>query len=153
MTEIESRLAIRELVERYSIAISTKDWKALGDTFVDDGWWELCDPEPNNDMRLDGRDVLVHFISTSIEKMHFVMQYSHGVAIELEGDTAIAQATMLEFVKADDSHSATYMGIYRDHLLFTDGRWRFRSRRLHVRYRDPQLLSGLVNTRPGLALA
>ena len=44
MTDLEDRLAIRELVERWSDGTNNHDWAALEELFTEDAVWEVGEP-------------------------------------------------------------------------------------------------------------
>lgn len=127
--EFEDRVAIRELIDRWSDAVNERDWKALATCFTDDGEWNVGQPFSFD---LKGNDAIVQSVSTEVEKQSFVIQTGHSVVIQVHGDTATARSTMHEFMRNSEGVGMQMWGTYYDDLLRTVAGWRFKRREFRV---------------------
>jgi hypothetical protein len=129
MSDLESRLAVTDLVHAYALAIRRDRPEDAAALFARDGWFEIRDghpskPEFNVRSRLDGRQAVLDYLLPNKGKPHPVPML-HNVLVEVTGDTATASSVM-EAIVLGTSHRV--LGEYTDSFVREDGVWRFASR-------------------------
>jgi hypothetical protein len=135
LEEIADRVAIRELIDRYTVGVSTRDWERVGACFADDARWTTS---VGHDFQ--GVAAIVAGIRKVVEVRKFLIQMTHGMTIEtLDGDNAETTSILNEFGTGD---SIFVLGTYHDKLVKADGTWRFKSRLFKVHYIDTTPMSG-----------
>jgi hypothetical protein len=129
------RLAIQDLVYRYSDAVTRADWRQCETVFVPDAIWEA----PLLGLRFDSRDAFVDMLSTTTAS-DILIQTPHSPVITFTGaDRARATTTIHEINRGSlpmrselgDSGgeiNADMYGIYYDDVARTDGEWKFTHR-------------------------
>lgn len=124
------RWRIRELIERYSYAVNTRDWPVLADCFTENGVWDVGAPF---NFKTQGRAATSQLISEKISEFEFVIQMPHASMIWLEGDRARAHTTMQELVSGKGGTNGIQMlGTYTDNIVRDGGTWRFELREFRV---------------------
>jgi uncharacterized protein (TIGR02246 family) len=122
---IADRLAIRELFDSYADAVCVVDAAAWGDTWAEDGVWELPDyPELG---RIVGRsNIVTAWVAAMAHYPGIIFTATPG-AIVVTGDRATARCWTSEVY---DQHGTTKRdrGRYDDVLVKRGGRWLFESR-------------------------
>jgi len=127
---VEDKLAIQEVIARYSHAYDSKDAEAVGQLFVEDGIFEvIVAGEPSPRVRLLSRVAICdwakqrHQLNRSSQARH----YQSGVLFdELTAETASAR-TMLLLTRQPASDAAPIVqltGIYHDKWRKTREGWR-----------------------------
>lgn len=122
---MSDREAIQELINRYSLAVSRRDWPGVAAVFSPDARWELA----GSPIKLEGPKVgqglkdLVESTSSTL------VQMNAPATIEINGNTAKARSIMHEVadVEAENKHVELY-GVYEDELVKRDGQWLFELR-------------------------
>lgn len=131
------RLAIRELIDRYSVSVSKRDWAAVGDCFCADASWVTS---VGHDFR--GVDAIREGIRGAVEPFAFLIQMNHGTTIDaLTADSARASTVVHEMAAPG---SVFLLGLYEDRLVKQGGRWRFAARFFQAHYMDGAPLTGAV---------
>ncbi len=124
---LEDRLAIRELIERYSTAVSTKQFDVMGSVFHPHATWHVGAPLNKG---YETREKIQAGISASVARYDCLVQMSHSSIIELDGDRATACTIMNEVGRHAASNSRMeLLGTYNDVITRIDARWGFESRR------------------------
>ena len=137
--DLAAKLAIRELVARYSEAVSRGDAKAFGETWAEDGEWLLMG------QRAVGPEATTAQWQRLVRGFDFVVQFSHGGIIDVEGDTATGRWQISEHGRGLDGSTFFSMGFYADRYVCVDGCWRFQSRHFEVVYAGrPDLGTGTL---------
>jgi hypothetical protein len=135
------RFAVRELIDRYSDALSRRDFAAMAGLFQADATWSAGSPF---DLRLFGTEI-VPMIADMVSPYAFLLQMTLGSVIEVTGDRADARTTIRELaLSADGAAGLDSYGFYHDALERTDAGWRFRTRRFEPVYLDTRRLEGLA---------
>lgn len=129
------RLAIQDLIYRYSDAVTRADWRQCEAVFSPDAIWE----SPILGMRYESREAFLEILRAT-SPYDLLIQTAHSPVVTLTGaDRAHATATIHEFARgasvADtaldeagaESNFEQY-GIYFDDLARMDGEWRFTHR-------------------------
>lgn len=123
---VEDRLAIRELFDAYSDAVSRMALDDYLDCWTEDGV-RLGD---GGEAR--GREQLRAQwagIWKTLSRMAFVTQIG---AIEVDGDHAQTRSYCLEILQFPNGATHRLVGTYEDQLRRVEGRWRFRERKYQV---------------------
>lgn len=140
--ELADRLAIRELIERYSSALTTRAWDDMGSTFHPDAVWSVAAPF---DTELTTRKGIQEGISGMVSAFDFLIQLTHSIVIDLDGDSASAVSVIKELGRnSADKTAFSMLGTYHDELIKVDGCWLFSKRAFKPIYIDPNWLPGDV---------
>ncbi len=152
------RLAVQDLVFRYSDAVTRADWAACEAVFAPDVIWE----SPLG-LRFEGRDAFLEMLRETTSN-DLLIQTSHSPVITLTGpDRASATTTVHELsrgiARADSDLGAAgaevnvdHYGLYYDELARIDGEWKFTHRVFVPVYTRTGDVTGHVFT-PRTALA
>jgi ketosteroid isomerase-like protein len=128
------RLAIRELIERYSDAVTLRDWATAGALFKEDALWSIAPP---TDVTISGRAAIVDGLRTMIDPFEVFVQMTHSIVIALDGDRATARTIVNGFGRARDGTSGAFaLGTYTDLILRDGDGWLFQSRRFDPLFID-----------------
>jgi hypothetical protein len=131
------RLAIQDLINRYSDAVTRSDWDQCSSVFAPDALWEA----PALGMRFESGAAFVDMLDSPA--MELLIQTPHSCVVRLTGpDRAEATTTIHEFVRGEVLSDSSYgepgtptnleqYGIYFDDLVKLDGEWKF-THRLYV---------------------
>jgi len=134
------RLAIRELIELYSDAVTRRDWDATGAVFAPDAIWTIGEP---TNIALEGRAAIVAGLRRMVEPFDVFVQMTHSIVIELDGDRAAARTIVNGFGRARDRSAGVFaLGTYTDALERADAGWLFTSRRFDAIYVDNSVPPG-----------
>lgn len=136
LTEIPSlgdRYAIRELVDRYSVAVTARDYELLRSCFAPDATWVVRDPIG---IGADGADAIVKFMAERQAMGRVSFQGVGAMMLEaIDGPTARGTVTIHEVaLRGEDDTPLRLFGLYRDEYIRLDGSWVFQSRACEVLY-------------------
>jgi hypothetical protein len=137
---VEDRLDIRELADRYTVGITTRDWEVVASCYHKDARWHAS-------VGLDfaGREALVAGLRAIVEGADFHLQMHHAILIEgVSAERATARSVLHEVVKRPDGSGLNVLGVYNDKIRKFDGCWLFTERYFHAHYMDPTPLAGTV---------
>jgi len=135
------RLAIREVIERYTDALNRRDFAAMAALFTDDAGWSVDAPF---NLRFEGAAIATS-IAAMIGRHAFLLQMTHAIVVDVEGDHAVAHTTIHEVAQAADGASGlNSFGLYHDRLVRTAEGWRFVERRFAPFYLDTAPLPGMA---------
>jgi hypothetical protein len=124
-------LAIRDLVVRFSDAVTRGDWDQFEAVFAPDAVWEESAPFAN---RYVGAREIRELVARSTAGVDVYVQMPHGTVVtRLDGDRATATTTIHGVSVVGDLHVLNF-AIYYDELVRTDAGWRFRHRWLQNVY-------------------
>jgi len=138
--ELSDRLAIREVIDRYSDAVTRRAWPDVGATFHPAGIWTAGAPL---NLELRTRDGIQAGFSAGVGALEFLVQMTHSVVIELQGDRALARTVINEVARNATQRTGLYLlGIYHDTLSRQDGRWGFERRHFEPLYLDTTWIEG-----------
>jgi hypothetical protein len=126
------RLAITDLIHRYSDAVTRADWAQCEPLYAPDAVWE----SPLLDMHFDGARAFLDFLAASTRNLDVLIQTASSPVVRLDGDRASATTSIREIIRgvttADDPslppgtpRSVDQYGVYYDDLARRDGRWCF----------------------------
>lgn len=122
---------IRELVERYSLAVTARDYELLRTCFAPEASWAVGDPI---NLKAEGRDAIVEFIRERQAMGSFSFQGVGAMVLDqTDDDAATGRVAIHEAaLRGEDYLPLKLYGIYRDEFVCRDGEWRFLSRRCDV---------------------
>jgi hypothetical protein len=124
--ELADRLAIRDLVDRFSLAVTTRDQAAICAAFVQSAQWSVGKPA---EMAFSGAEQIGAGIVAGLNHFEFLVQMVHSVVIDLAGDRAQARCVVQEVGRFGGGASGIQMmGIYHDELQRGAQGWRFTRR-------------------------
>jgi len=135
---------IRDLVARYSDAVNRRDAGAWGETWAVDARWRL------GGRITHGRDAIVRRWTETMERVPFVLQLPSFGVIDLDAPGPRGRWYIQEIVQRPSGSSITF-GVYADHYVHEEGRWRFARRRFDALYRgadDPDAAWTAFPTNP-----
>jgi ketosteroid isomerase-like protein len=131
---IADRLAIREVIELYSDAVTRRDWETTGSVFAEDAVWSIAPP---TDIELKGRAAVAKGVAAMIETFEVFVQMTHSIVIALDGDRATARTIVNGFGRLrDGSRGAFALGTYIDTLVRSGDGWLFQSRHFEPLFID-----------------
>jgi hypothetical protein len=163
-TELElrgwlDRLAIQELIFRYSDAMTRADWEQCEAVFAPDAIWEI----KAMGIRKEGRRVIGDYLKDQTSAYEVLMQTPHSSVIRLVGsDHAQATTIVHEFMRGTMVSDTGYGesgtpinveqdGIYFDDVARIEGEWKFTHRLFCPIFVNAGSVTGDVLTeRPGL---
>jgi hypothetical protein len=122
---VEDRLAIRELLEAYADAVCLVDPIAWGNTWAEDGVWELPDyPEIG---KIVGKGSIVTAWKAAMTQYPGIIFIATPGSIEIKGDEARVRSYTSE-VYDKDGATKRDRGRYDDVLVKRGGKWLFKTR-------------------------
>jgi hypothetical protein len=130
------RLAITELINRYSDATTRADWDQLEAVFAADAVLEVSSPF---DFRAEGATEIRNAMSGGSNRLDFLIHRVDSIVIDLQGvDRAQATSTIHELGRGaspnpDDPGTDVWLdwfqyGVYYDDVVKIDGEWKFAQR-------------------------
>jgi len=136
---LADRLAIQDLLGRYSTAIDTKNFALLAEVFTADG---VGDYTASGGIRGTLPEIQ-QWLEGALSIFHVVQHLVTNVTVELRGDEATSECYLfnpLGYLRDDGSTEMMYCGgSYRDHLVRTPKGWRIRERVIRPLYLDGRL--------------
>jgi hypothetical protein len=125
---VEDRLAIRELVERFTVGIMRLDLDIWIDVWAEEGVWQLPSKEPAR-----GREALRKAFHTTTDYLAFMSMLFFPSGLVVDGDRARGQAYGQEVILPKSGDPAKFLtGCFEDEYVKRDGRWLFLSRNFSV---------------------
>lgn len=141
--ELADRLAIRDVIDRYSTAVTQRQWDEMGACFHPESRWQCAAPF---NMDFSTRKGIQESLASTIEHGDFLHQMIHSVVIDdLAADRAKARVVLNEMSRNSAEKTGFFLlGVYHDNLTKIDGRWGFESRIFYPYYVDTTWLPGTV---------
>ena len=145
------RLAIADLIYRYSDAVTRADWGQAEELFVPEATWE----SPLFGLHHQGRAAFIAFLRDT-DRADLLIQTAHPPVVRLvPPDRATATTTVHELVRgaatadsalgpAGSEINFEQLGIYSDEIVRADGAWRFMRRVFTPLYVHPDRVTGQV---------
>ena len=128
--ELSDREAIRELTHRYAHCVWRKEIAAAVDLFTEDGEMNTGDRPV-----IKGRKALLESYQQIFGSADF-LPFVHNHLISIQGDRATGTCH-LDLRATIDGESMIGAGCYDDQYVRVDGEWKFRARKLTMRYLVP----------------
>lgn len=143
LQELADRLAIRELIERYTVCVTQRDWETMGACFHAESRWRTSPPFGHD---FKTRQGIQEGISKAVSSSDFLVQMTHGVVIdELTADRAQARVVLNEIGRRSRAKTALFLlGVYHDTITKIDGVWGFKERYFQAHYVDTSWIPGDV---------
>jgi ketosteroid isomerase-like protein len=124
--QVADHIAIRECIDRFSLAMSKGDASPIPALFTDDGVWGAGDPF---NFEIAGAEQIGAAIAGNKAVFEYVVQMIHSVSIHIAGDAASATSLLEEVSRKADGEGGLHMyGFYNDELVRTEAGWRFARR-------------------------
>lgn len=121
---IQDRIEIMDLVNRYSDAANRQDAKDMAAVYARNGRLLAFGNEP-----YVGRATIYEIFRGSMERVEYLTQICAAGIINLDGDRATGRCTITEFAKYRDVNKLSYFqGTYEDIMIRTDEGWLFEQR-------------------------
>jgi 3-phenylpropionate/cinnamic acid dioxygenase small subunit len=125
MTDYEDKQDISEVLVRYATGIDRRDWALFRTVFTDD-----CELDYGDIGTFSGVDAITEFMDQAHALAGHTMHRLSNMAIELDGDKAMARTYIDGLILAQDNQSGVNaVGFYDDDLVRTDTGWRVARRR------------------------
>jgi len=138
--ELADRLEVRDVIERYSDAVTHRLWADAAATFHEDAVWKAGAPIS---IELKTRDGIIASLKAGICRMDFLAQMTHSVTITVDGDKATARTIVHELGRNSSQKSGVCLiGAYHDTLSRRAGRWAFDRREFVVIFSDTAWVAG-----------
>lgn len=117
------KLAIRELIDRYSDAVNLRDADAWSATWADDGSWHF------HGQQRQGRDAILATWTAAMAGFRQVWFMAYPGAIEIDGDLAHVRTHTFEHLVPNDGPPRLQSGLYADIVIRTATGWQFQERK------------------------
>ena len=141
--ELSDRIAIQDLLIRYTVAIDTKNYELLDTCFTPDAHVDYTTSGGTKGSYPEVRKWLEQVLQVFPITMHFIS----NTTVELDGDRATARTYVINpmvFINPDDSrHIFTVGAYYNDQLVRSDQGWQIAERVEELAYMDGSLPQGL----------
>ena len=135
---VTDRFEIEALRGEFTDALMMHDHDRFASLFTTDGAWRI----PYIGVEFVSR----REIRAGIERMQdlwaYFVQTTHPGTVQVDGDTAVGRAYILEFGRMRDGRSELNYSLYHDRYQRTPEGWRFTERVYEVRYLDHTELAG-----------
>jgi len=121
---IEDRLAIRELVEMFTIGCMRADSGLWGSTWVDEASWKI----DAMDVPTVGKSNVIAFFEKIMGNIEFVTMSSFPSGLVIDSDKAHGKTYSQELLFPKAGGQKILVGCYDDEYVKRGGRWYFLSR-------------------------
>lgn len=121
---LENKLAIRELLDRYCDGVNQRDSEIWGSTWSKNAVWEI----PHLEIKNEGRDNIISIWSEAMKGYPFVHMIAQPGFIEINGGEATMRSYTLETAVLPDGTEIHPCGQYDDKLILEDGNLKFSHR-------------------------
>lgn len=121
---LEDRLAIRELIETFSVAAMRKDSALWGSTWADEGSWKI----DALDQPATGKDNVVAVFDRLMPNIEFVSMSAFPADLVIAGDRARGKAYSQELIYPTAGGQRILVGCSHDEYVKRNGRWYFLAR-------------------------
>ena len=121
---IENKLAIREVLDRYCDGVNQRDSEIWGSTWSKNAIWEI----PHLEIKNEGRENIVSIWSEAMKGYPFVHIMAQPAFIDIKGDEASMRSYTLETAVLPDGTEIHPCGQYDDKLVTEEGEWKFSHR-------------------------
>jgi ketosteroid isomerase-like protein len=141
------RVAIQELVYRYSDAVTRGDWDAIAGLLTADAVWE----SPALRLHFEGPEPFLDFLRSTIAEDSVLIQTAHGSVIDFTGPDAASATTTINELARTSTLNAELHGVFFDELARSADGWKFTHKLFVPIYTEVGALTGaLVTPRPVL---
>lgn len=132
---LSDKIAIQDVIARYSIASDTGDAEGFAAVFTEDGVmkWEAAGK------RFCGHDALKGLAEAVWKHCAGVQHAVSNPVIEIKGETASAVCQLTCFLSRPEKIYTLMVGYYRDQLVKINGKWLIACREVEVE--NPEILA------------
>jgi len=138
---LAAECGIRQLPARCSDSVWRKDFDAFGDCFTADARWHI------GGRRLEGRAQCVAFLTEMMPHIERVLITMRTPILDVTGDTAVGRTYLTEANARRAQEPVFPIGIYYDHFVLEEDRWRFVWHHYQSFYFGPVDMSGTMTSR------
>ncbi|MGC6476372.1 MAG: nuclear transport factor 2 family protein [Parvibaculales bacterium] len=129
LENLQDRLAIEDLLNRYCEGVNQRDADIWGSTWADDATWEL----PHLDMEgLKGKETIVASWLEAMKLFPFVNMMAQIGSLTIQGDKATMRSYTDEVAVTQDGTEIRPRGQYDDECVKINGEWKFARRKFTV---------------------
>ena len=122
--QIQDRIEIQDLVNRYSDAANRQDAEAMANVYAPDGRLIALGNEPYL-----GRAKILEIFRGSMARVEYLTQICAAGIVDVDGERATGRWTITEFAKYRDNDKLSYFqGTYEDVMVKTGEGWLFAER-------------------------
>jgi hypothetical protein len=138
LAEIGDRLAIADILHRYTRIIDRGEIRRLDEVFTADGRFRVVDlPSGDQDFTIAE---FADYLADTFAACNFMQHFISNTIIELDGDRASADSYLAVMYELKPDHQSTAFGLfdqttdlflggeYRDDFVRTQAGWRIRTR-------------------------
>jgi ketosteroid isomerase-like protein len=137
---LADRVEIEALRGEFPDAIMMRDYDRFASLFTRDGAWRI----PYINVEVVSREKIRAWVERAQDSVwDYFVQTTHPGMIQLEGDTAVGRAYILEFGRQRDGSSHLNYALYHDRYQRTPDGWKFSERVFEVKYADNTPLAGV----------
>lgn len=122
---IEDRLGVRELLDRYALSYTKRDWKEVEECYVPEASFHELPPVELNQRT---RQEIIDTAQSYMGSMKDVVMMIHSCLITVDGTIARAATILHESGRTNNDEPVDMYGHYSDEIVFRGGRWRFLKR-------------------------
>jgi ketosteroid isomerase-like protein len=135
------RVHLRDLVERYAMAVDARDIDAVVHLFTEDGVLlsHLMPGTEESPLERRGHEQLRRALEIGLARYRRTTHIIGGQVVELDGDEAEGTTVCVahHLHETDDGDELVVMAIrYHDRFTKKHGSWRFSERRLQLEWRE-----------------
>ncbi|WP_292931003.1 nuclear transport factor 2 family protein [Novosphingobium sp. PASSN1] len=131
MEDLANVYAIERLVLAYATAANRRDFRAMADTFDDNGRLVgMAEMMGLNQEAIVGRADIFSFFSAALEAVEYIFQNAQLGPVMIDGDEATAQVMLTELARWRGQNLSVFLGRYEDRYIRTPSGWRFAERKL-----------------------
>jgi hypothetical protein len=139
------RVAIQELVHRYSDAVTRSDWDAIANVLAPDAVWESAALQ----LHFEGTEPFLDFLRSTITDESVLVQTAHGSVIDFTGSDAAGVRTTINEMVRTPALNAELHGVFFDEVERFDDGWKFTHKVFVPLYTEVGGINGtLVTSRP-----
>ncbi len=135
---IADRVEIEALRGEFADAGVMRDYDRFASLFTEDGAWRM----PYMNVEFVSRKSIRDGVERLQGHWDYFVQTTHPGTIQLDGDTAVGRAYILEFGHLRDGRSQLHYSLYHDRYRRTPEGWKFAERVYEIRYADTTPLAG-----------
>jgi hypothetical protein len=152
MSDVDDRIVINEMFNRYSEALDRKEWGLLDGFFADDAVGEFSSQDGSMDFEITGGPAIVEFARRMIGSPDIVTQHlMANFSAAIDGDTATASTKMRAYHHGIGPREGLFeesIGHYAGRFRRTPTGWEctWWEERIYIMLGDPMLFAAEVGT-------
>lgn len=135
------KFEIRELADLYSNATTRRDADAIARCFAPDAIWDVKGAAQHY---LVGNRQIGDGLVLAMAALKFSVQINTAFVIEVEGEIARSQCSIVEHAYLENGNALTLAGVYHDLVVRQEGRWVYQHRRCMLNMHHESPLNGQI---------